>query len=187
MANTNGHSIDTYSVNRATGSITAVSTVSTCSNPTPVRFSPDGKFAYTACSGNMSYNPPSASVESFAVGASGVLTHLGSTPSGQGPFDLTIDPSGRFLYLSDVLPYIYVFQVGTDGIAKFVRRVGVPPNPGATMVALGSASTVKYTPKTAYITSTGDNTFSTYAVNSDGTLALLQSVPTQTSFSSLSL
>jgi 6-phosphogluconolactonase (cycloisomerase 2 family) len=55
------------------------------------------------------------------------------------------------------------------------------------MFALGGASKVQYTPKTAYITSTADNTLSTYAVNGDGTLTPKQSVSTQTAFSSLSL
>jgi 6-phosphogluconolactonase (cycloisomerase 2 family) len=187
LANTNGQSIDTYSVDRSTGNLTAAGTISTCINPTTVRFSPDGKEAYTACSMDTAHHSGSASVESFAVGSNGALTHLGSAPSGDGPFDLTTDPSGQFLYLSDVLPYIHVFQVGTDGIAKFVRRFGIPPNPGTTMVALGGASPVKYVPRTAYITSTADNTFSTYAVNTDGTLTPLQSVPTPTPFFSLSL
>jgi len=187
MANTNGASIDAYSVDRPTGKLTLVSTISTCINPTTVRFSPDGMFAYTACSMDAAHDANSPSVESFAVGSNGALTHLASAPSEEGPFDLTIDPSGQFLYLSNVYPYIYIFQVGTNGIAEFVRRVGTPPNPGTTMVALGGSSAVLFTPQTAYITSTGDNTFSTYSVNSDGTLTPEQSVPTVTPFFSLSL
>src|SRR5258707_11923306 len=45
-----------------------------CINPTAVRFSPDGKFAYSACSMDINRDPNSASVESFAVGADGTLT-----------------------------------------------------------------------------------------------------------------
>ena len=101
--------------------------------------------------------------------------------------EFSVDPSGQFLYLSEVQPYIHVFQVGIDGIAKSMRRFGVQPNTGTTVVASGGTAAVNYTPKAAYITSTGDNTFSTYTVNTDGTLTLQQSVPTNTSFFSLSL
>jgi 6-phosphogluconolactonase len=182
MANTNGGSIDTYSVDRSTGKLTAAGTISTCGAPTTVRFSPNGNYAYVACS-----TSTAASVESYAVGSNGSLTHLGSAPSDGAAFDLTVDPSGQFLYLCEISNYIHIFQAGSDGIAKSVGRIGVQPNPGRTMVALGGASVVHYTPKAAYITSTGDNTFSSYRVNTDGTLTLQQSVPTNTSFSSLSL
>jgi 6-phosphogluconolactonase (cycloisomerase 2 family) len=129
----------------------------------------------------------SASVESFAVNSNGTLTHLGSTPSANGPFDLTIDPSGQFLYLSEITPYIHVFQVGSDGVARFMRRLGIPSNPGTTMAVLGGASPVKYTPKSAYVVSSPDNTLSTYAVNADGTLGIPQNTTTQLSPFSLSL
>jgi len=187
MANTNGLSIDTYSLDRSTGKLTELASITTCINPTTLRFSPDGKFAYSACSMDGAHDPASASVESFAVGSNGALIHLGSTPSADGPFDLTIDPSGEFLYLDNISPYIYAFHVGADGIANFVRRFGAPPNPGTTILTLGGANPIKYTPKAAYITSTADDTFLTYAVNSDGTLTSQQSVPTVTPFSSLSL
>lgn len=187
MANSGGASLDTYSVDRSTGKITAVATISTCANPTPIRFSPDGKFAYTACSEDIAGDPNSASLESFAVAANGSLTHLDSAPASKVPLDLTMDPSGQFLYMTDQFPHIQAFRVGADGIAKFVRSFGIPPNPGATMVALGGASPVTYTPKDAYITSTTDNALLTYSVNGDGTLALSDTVSTSTASFSLSL
>ncbi len=187
LADTNGASIDTYSVDRSTGKLTAVGTISTCVNPTIVRFSPNAKVAYTACSMDAAQDPNSASVDSFTIGSDGRLTHLASTPSAIGAFDLTVDPSGQFLYLSEATPYIHLFQVGSDGSAKLVRRFGVPPSSGFTTVASGGSIPVKNTPKAAYITSAGDNTFSTYGVNTDGTLTSLQSVPTQTPFFSLSV
>lgn len=187
LADTNGASIDTYSMNRSTGTLAKVNSISTCVNPTAVRFSPDGKIAYTACSMDSAHHPSSASVDSFNVNVDGSLSHLNSTPSDDGPYDLTIDPSGQFLYLAEVTPYIHAFQIGADGSATSVRRFGVPPNPGAAMAVLGGASAVKYTPKAAYITSAGDNNFLTYDVNVDGTLSLAQTIATQHAFSSLSL
>src|ERR1700722_16196393 len=68
MANANGQSIATYSVARSTGALTLSSTLSTCINPTPLRFSPDGAFAYTTCSITPPAHTLSPSLESFAVG-----------------------------------------------------------------------------------------------------------------------
>jgi 6-phosphogluconolactonase (cycloisomerase 2 family) len=186
LANTNGASIETFLLDRSTGKLTAGSTVKSCINPSIVRFSPNGKFAYTGCSMDAAHTTNSASVDSFAVGQNGGLIHLSSTPSASG-FDLTIDPSGQFLYLSEPQPYIHVFQIAADGTAKLMRRFGVPPNPGFSMVVSGGTSAVKYTPKTAYVTSTSDNQLSTYSVNSDGTLSLLQSTSTSAPYSSLSV
>ncbi|MGC1451245.1 MAG: beta-propeller fold lactonase family protein, partial [Candidatus Sulfotelmatobacter sp.] len=39
LANTNGTSIDTYSIDRSTGKLTSAGTIATCVNPTTVRFS----------------------------------------------------------------------------------------------------------------------------------------------------
>jgi 6-phosphogluconolactonase (cycloisomerase 2 family) len=169
MANTNGYSIDTYSLARATGALTLTSTIPTCINPTPVRFSPDGAFAYTTCSMDIAHDSNTMSVESFAVGPNGQLTHLGSTLSGILASDLTVDPSGQFLYLSTIFPQILVSPMGTDGVAQAVRSVGVQPNSSLNNVVVGGTLPVKFTPKYAFITSSGDNTLLTYGVNSDGT------------------
>ena len=136
---------------------------------------------------DVAHDPNSASVDSFTVGANGALTHLNSTPATAWPSDLIVDPSGQFLYSVSVDPYIDLFQIHSDGSAKFLRRFGTPTNPGMSLVAFGGTAAVKYTPQTAYITSTGDNTFTTYAANTDGTLTLLQNAPTTNAYSSLSL
>jgi 6-phosphogluconolactonase (cycloisomerase 2 family) len=187
LADTNGAAIDTYSVNRATGTLTKAATVATCINPSIVRFGADGRIAYTACSMDAAHDPHSASVDSFSMGSDGTLTHLGSTPSDDAPFDLTIDPSGQFLYLAEEQPYIRLFQIGADGSTTSVRRFGVPPNSGMTTKILPGASAVKFKAKAAYITSTGDNNLLTYSVNSDGTLSLTKTIPIQDAFFSLSL
>ncbi len=186
-ANSNGQSIDVYSVDRTTGKLSVRGSLVTCINPTAVRFSPDGKFAYSACSMDINRDPNSASVESFAVGADGTLTHIGTTSSANAPFDLTGDPSGQFLYLEANTSYVYSFQIGADGVARFARRIGIQPNQGPRMAIVGGSTTVTYTPKFGYVTSTGDNKLSTYAVQTDGTLGVPQSIATQVSPFSLSL
>jgi 6-phosphogluconolactonase (cycloisomerase 2 family) len=186
-ANSNGLSIDVYSADRATGKLSFGSSVATCINPTTVRFSPNGKFAYTACSMDANHDPKSASVESFAVATDGTLTHIGTTPSADAPFNLAIDPSGQFLYLNANSSYVYSFQVGANGVAQSTRKIGVEPNQGPSLAIVGGSTAVKYAPKFAYVTSTGDNKLSTYAVQTDGTLAAQPSTATQLSPFSLSL
>src|SRR5579872_418098 len=187
LANTNGTSIDTYSVDRSTGELTSAGTIATCVNPTVLRFSSDARIAYTGCSMDVAHDPNSASVDSFTVGANGALTHINSSTATAWPFDLLVDPSGKFLYSVSLYPYIDLFQIQSDGSAKFFRRFGTPTNTGMSLVALGGTAAVKYTPQTAYVTSSGDDTFITYAANTDGTLTLLQNVPTSNAYSSLSL
>jgi 6-phosphogluconolactonase (cycloisomerase 2 family) len=179
MANQGGTTIDIYSIDRTSGKLAVIGSTPTCVNPTTVRFSPDGKFAFTACSMDIAHHPASGSVESFAVAANGALTHLGSSASADSPFDLNADPSGQFLYLSANTPYIYEFGIGADGVARLGRKFGVQPNQGFSMVAAGGGAAVTYTPKFAYITSTGDNKLSAYAIQSDGTLGTPISVATQ--------
>jgi 6-phosphogluconolactonase (cycloisomerase 2 family) len=145
MANTNGYSIDTYSVSRATGALTLSSTMQTCINPTALRFSPDGAFAYTTCSMDIAHDSSSMSIESFAVGANGALTHLGSTLSGLLASDLTVDPSGQCLYLSTIYPEIMASKIGTDGVATAPRTIGVQPNSSLSNVVVGGTLPVKYT------------------------------------------
>ena len=187
MANTNGQSIDTYSVDRSTGALTAAGSLQTCINPTALHFSANGQFGYTACSMDANHDANSASVESFAVSANGALTHLGSTPSANAPFDLLPDPSGHFLYLSANASYVYSFAIGSDGVAKFARRVGVMPNQSQSMVAVGGSSALKYTTKFAYISSTGDNKLTTYPVKADGTFGAAAGLPTTTQLTPFSL
>lgn len=187
MANSNGQSIDTYCVVRATGMLTFAGTIATCINPTPVRFSPDGNFAYSTCSMDVSHDPGSASLESFAVGSNGLLTHLGSVPLATVASDLSVDPSGQFLCVSTTTPYMYLSAIGTDGVAKALRRVGTQPDPSLSTVVVGGASPVKLTPQNAYITSIAGSSLLTYGVNSEGTLTAPQSTATPLSPSSLSL
>jgi 6-phosphogluconolactonase (cycloisomerase 2 family) len=169
MANTNGQSIDTYSVARATGVLTLTSTIATCINPTAVRFSPDGAFAYTTCAMNTAHQVI-PSIESFAVGSNGALSHLASTPSSYLASDITVDPSGSFLYLSSITPYILASTLGPDGVAGPVRSIGTQQNPSLSNVVVGGPLPVNFTPATAYLTSAGDNTLTAYRVNADGTL-----------------
>ena len=135
MANLNGQSIDTYSLARSTGALALVSTIQTCINPTPLRFSPDGGFAYTTCS-ETSEHVFSPSLESFAVGPDGALTHLGSVSTPDLVSDITVDPSGQFIYLSTAAPYILFSTVNANGVAQTVETFATQPDPSLSNVVV---------------------------------------------------
>jgi 6-phosphogluconolactonase (cycloisomerase 2 family) len=187
MANTNGASIDTYSVNRSTGAVALAASLPTCINPTAVRFVGKGQFAYSACSQGANHNPNDSSVETFSVGANGALAHVNSAPSVTGAFDLTPDPSGQFLYLSANTSYVYAFNIDANGVANFARRIGVLSNQSSTMAVVGGGAPVRYTTKFAYVSSTGDNHLTTFPVNADGTFGASPGPATSTQTSPFSL
>jgi 6-phosphogluconolactonase (cycloisomerase 2 family) len=192
MANAGGLSIDVYSVDRTTGKATPGSSTTTCINPSSIVFSPDGEFAYTSCSMDAAHHPDSASVETFAVGSNGALTHLGSAHSPNIPMGLQMDPSGKFLYLSSIAPYLYTLQIGADGVASVAFKQGIKTNSAFTFAITSGSSAVQYTPKFAYIAASGASatsagTLSTYPVAPDGKLgSTLGTIGTQPSPFSLS-
>jgi 6-phosphogluconolactonase (cycloisomerase 2 family) len=116
-------------------------------------------------------------VESYSVGATGALTHLSSQVVPELASDITVDPSGAFLYISTLTPFVFESALQANGEAGPVVSIGAQANPSQNAVVIGGPAPVTYTPLTAYITSSGDNTLTTYSVNSDGTLTALQASP----------
>lgn len=186
MANAGGQTIDIYSVDRSSGKLTLSSSMTTCINPNIVIFSPDGEFAYTGCSMDAAHDPNSASVQSFAVGSNGALTLIESTPCPDIPSGLSIDPAGRYLYVSTATPFVDSFQIGADGVARLGLRQGIQSNPSFSVAMIGGSSTVQYTPSFAYIAA-ADDTLSTYVVKTDGTLGSPQSAVVSTQAAPFSL
>jgi 6-phosphogluconolactonase (cycloisomerase 2 family) len=195
MANFGGQSIDVYSVDRTTAKVSLASSITTCVNPSALVFRPDGEFAYSACTMDAAHALNSASVETFAVGSNGVLTHVASTPAPILPIGLQMDTSGKFLYLSSTGPNLCSFQIGTDGVARAGFQQGIKTNAAFSFAIIGSSNGVQYTPKIASIAApaasapaTNLGTLSTYAVARDGTLgSTLDAISTQPSPFSLSL
>jgi 6-phosphogluconolactonase (cycloisomerase 2 family) len=184
MSNSNGSSVDVYSIDRATGKLTALSAMSltTCINPSQLQFAPSNAFGYLTCSMDAQHTFKSASVESFAVSNAGQLSHIGSAPTGDAPHQFALDPSGRFGYVTGFSNYVYLYQIGNnignDGIAHAVGTLGAQPGSNS-MLVVGGTAPVTYTTKFAYVSSTGDNKLSSYAIQSDGTWIPGASVLTQ--------
>jgi len=89
-----------------------------------VRFSPDGRFAFTGDTG-------SGTVSSFSVSRGGELTLLGAADTGgvaSVPIDLDITPDGKFLYvLASFSGAVEGFRIEKDGSLKLVANAGGLP------------------------------------------------------------
>jgi 6-phosphogluconolactonase (cycloisomerase 2 family) len=89
-----------------------------------VRFSPDGRFAFTGDTG-------SGTVSSFAVSRNGELTLLGSADTGglaSVPIDLSITKDGKFLYvLASFAGQVKGFRVEKNGSLTPVTSAGGLP------------------------------------------------------------
>src|SRR5947209_6998677 len=91
-----------------------------------VRFTPNGKYAYTA-------NPSSGSLSSFTVSSHGEFSALASVAADvgghfSGPLDLDITPNGKFLYvIGSFIGTIQGFQIGNDGALTHIASFGGLP------------------------------------------------------------
>ncbi len=167
LSNTNGASIDAYAVNRQSGAITPAKTIQTCVNPSALVFSPSGDYAYATCSMDANRAPSSATVESFRVNADGSLTRLGGAPAVIGVGNLSIDPSGKFLYFNGYGGHLWSYMIDGNGLASLDHKYGT--HDGVNVLVTSGVAPVAYAPKFAFVSSTGDNRITSYAVNTDGT------------------
>jgi 6-phosphogluconolactonase (cycloisomerase 2 family) len=86
--------VPTLSVNDSTGALTSVSGSPFGSgDPRAVAVTPNGQFLYTA-TGDGSNTIGEYSVDT----ETGALTSIGTIANGDSPYDVAVDPSGRFVY-----------------------------------------------------------------------------------------
>jgi 6-phosphogluconolactonase (cycloisomerase 2 family) len=90
-----------------------------------IALTPDGQYAFTS-------NAGSDTISRYALAADGTATLLGSTPL-QGldlhPFDLSVDPSGQYLYVNEVDHLsVGVLRINEDGSLSELAgsRVALP-------------------------------------------------------------
>ena len=95
VANNNG-TVDAYSINATTGSLTLIETENVGTSPSGVAVSPNGSFLYVS-------NQGSNNVSAFTInGTTGALTGIGvPVAAGTSPSGITIEPDGQFLYVSN--------------------------------------------------------------------------------------
>src|SRR4029450_12683882 len=109
------------------------------------------------------------SVSMYAINlTSGVLTPLGTEPTGDNPWGMAVHPSGRFAFVANhgYGNNISVYTIGTNGMLKSLGKVGTG--------GLNPASVaVDPTGHFAYVANEGSNDVTMFAVDINGILKFL--------------
>jgi 6-phosphogluconolactonase (cycloisomerase 2 family) len=187
-------SLAAFSIDSATGALAPLS-----GSPFPLGASatglagidPAGRFLYIAnqgiCTVANGCNPSftsTGSISAFSLDAAGVPTPLaGLAAVMPAPYQVSVDPSGRFLYQSSVSAnemISYSIDQNTGTLTKLQaggtsRSGGEPVFVGA-FVSLVDSTPVTFIPKFAYVPNVADNNISIYS--SDPTTGKLSAVGT---------
>jgi len=174
-------SLAAFSIDFSTGALSPLS-----GSPFPLGVSatglagldPAGRFLYVANQGTCTVangcNPSissTGSISAFKLDAAGVPTALGGLPAvTPPPYQLSVDPSGRFLYQASIDAdevISYSIDQTTAALTKLSagstsRSGGEPVFIGA-FVAPGNSTPYTFSPKFAYVPNVADNTISTYS------------------------
>ncbi len=165
-----GDNVSMFSIDLNTGALTFIGTVGTASpngsNATAVAIDPSGKFAY-AVGDNCALDTFDGEVSTYTISAfTGFLSSTGSpVPAGVCPSSVTVDPFGRFAYVTDDSALnghqddnvaTYTINV-TTGALTFIGFAGTGMGP--------SFVAVDPTGKFAYVTNFLSNDVSMYTIN----------------------
>lgn len=142
VTNSGSNDVSAYRVDTATGALTEIdqngdaagTTVAAGLGPVSVAVDPSGRFAYVA-------NRVSNDISGYTIGSSGALTPLDAHPgilgvqnfpAGTNPNSITVDPSGRFVYVTNGgSENVSAYSIGSDGMLTEIPgspfRAGVGP------------------------------------------------------------
>jgi 6-phosphogluconolactonase len=112
------------------------------------------------------------------VNGNGLLSLLGTASWEIGLGELTIDPTGDNLYVNTYKSQLFNYRIGTDGIARLDRKTGAQIQTTDILIVSGT-SPVSYKAKNAFVSSIGDNSIASFAVNADGSFGSSTSVISQ--------
>jgi YVTN family beta-propeller protein len=174
-------SVMTYAINPKTGALTSTAggIIGTGINGTPefsnsMALDPSGKFAFAADGG--AFPVPSfgisSSVSMYTINnTTGALTSIGMIATGAGPDSVAVDPTGKF---------VYVTNVGSNDVSMYT----INPTTGA-LASIGTIASgtrpdsvaVDPTGKFAYVTNFGSNDVSMYNIDATtGSLTFIGSI-----------
>jgi 6-phosphogluconolactonase len=136
FSNEQGCSVTCYRVDRATGNLAAVQTITTlpdgftarntCSQ---IHLTPSGRFLYV---GNRGHN----SIAGFAVGAAGRLSSIGQVPTEAVPSAFGLDPEGQFVFAAGTASgHLASYRInGQTGALTPLATYAVGQRPAAVLV-----------------------------------------------------
>lgn len=153
-----------YLANFNNGSLSAItgSPFAAQAAATAIVLDPAKTFAYVADSA------PTNQIERFSIGTDGSLTAVsGTTPTGNNPVALAIDPGGKFLFVANqVSNTVSVFSIGSDAA---LTEVPQSPFPVTDPVALAVPSTGKF----LYVADQLDSVIDIFSFDSAGKLTAI--------------
>ena len=146
--------VGTTSIGAALGTVTApVAALTASAAP---------EYAYAS---NQSDN----TVSEYTIGASGVLTSIGTQATGAEPNAIAVVPSGRYLYVANWIDNtLSEYSIGSDGTLTAIGTVSTGTNPASIVVDPTSGY--------VYVANLGSNTVSEYAIGSAGTLTSIGTI-----------
>ena len=159
--NTNG-TISAYTINQTTGALTAGTAVAAGTYPTSVVTVLVGllEFAYAI-------DTIGGTIYAYTIDqTTGALTAGTPVATGTYPTSITVDPSGKFAYVSNMgANTISAYQINSDGTLTDLGTAATGNFPTSVVTVL--VGSLEF----AYATNSFDGTISVYQINSDGTLA----------------
>ncbi len=176
VANSLSNTVSTYAIDANTGALSEVdqngsaagTAVATGTSPGSVSVDPSGKFAYVA---NIGSNTISAYAIDANTGALSEIDQNGSAAgnaivAGPAPESVTVDPSGRFAYVTNSNNTISAYTIDTvSGALTEIDQNG--PLAGTTVSAGVTPRSISIDPsgKFAYVANQGDSSVSAYTIN----------------------
>jgi len=184
VANGNASGVYAFGIDSTSGALAAISgsPFAGGSGPRGIALHTSGKYIYTA-------NRNDNNVSGYSIDdGSGVLTAVPGSPfavpsgseSQPGPQQLTVDPTGRFLYVSDHLTGdISGFTIdGTTGALKLISGSPFSDQDGQESFTQPFALVVAPSGKFLYVTNHGSSTISVFSVDAvSGALAKITGSP----------
>ncbi len=168
VANQNSGNVSAFTVDAATGALTPITGQPFSAGPEPfsIVVHPSGQFLYVSSGSAPLPAPQTFDIHAFSIDqTTGALTSLGAPnpiPAPPIPVDLTIHPSGKFLYVaSGINSSASAFSIDTStGQLTLVN----------TILTGGSASravAVERTGRFAYVVSVGSNDVTIFNIDSN--------------------
>jgi len=172
VANLGDNSVSIYAANGTTGQLRFRGYVAAGTNPIAVAVDPLGRFAYAA---NNNKNNAPGNVSAYAINAStGALTEVAGSPftASTEPYSITVDPSGRFVYVTNDLESsisAYTINSGTGALTQINCGAGPECRPNGKDFSTGvnpRSITIHPSGNFAYVANLFSNTVIAYAINS---------------------
>lgn len=173
--------VQAYTV--SSGVVTTFGTgAATGAEPSSVAITPNDNFAYVANTGDdtiSSYKFDSATGNLTANGAPVALS-VGGVAS-VGPYRMTVDPGGAYLFVGSTSGYLFVFSIdGSGNLAPAGAALAVAP--GDTLAGMAVDPSSKY----LYVNDRSAGTMYGYEIGSAGALSAISGMPVNTGLRSTS-